>query len=85
MTRKTAATIATLVVAGLIWMFSGIQPSYACTKTNGCVMDIFRDDYDMKRDGRMDAAMAAGRANVEAFRAARAAEQARVSRGATKK
>ena len=63
-----------LATTGLLGS-AGQNDAFACTKTNGCIMDVFRDDYDMKRDGRMEEAVRAGRANVEAFRSLQAAQQ----------
>jgi hypothetical protein len=65
---------AILVTAGLV--VSTGHNAFACNRTAGCVMDSLHEDYDMKRDGRMDKAMIAGRANVEAFRALQGAQQA---------
>ena len=65
--NRVIALGAVLIIAA-IGTFSHVDKAFACTKTNGCVMDIFRDDYDMKRDGRMDKAMQAGQDNMEAFR-----------------
>ncbi|WP_280137438.1 hypothetical protein [Bosea sp. Root381] len=43
-------------------------------------MDVFLEDYAMKHDGRMDEAIRAGRANVEAFRSFQEAEKAYASK-----
>lgn len=59
---------AALVVGALLG--SASQSSvFACLATNGCVISTMRDDYNMKRDGRMEKAMEAGRDNMEAFKA----------------
>jgi len=59
---------AALVVGALLG--SASQSSvFACLATNGCVISTMRDDYNMKRDGRMEKAMEAGRENMEAFKA----------------
>ncbi|HEV7336715.1 MULTISPECIES: hypothetical protein [Bosea] len=69
----------TLVTAALL-CFAGQNDAFACTKTAGCVMDVFHEDYDMKRNGRMEEAIRAGRANVEAFRAYQQAEKTYAAR-----
>ncbi|WP_454654488.1 hypothetical protein [Bosea beijingensis] len=63
-----------LVTAALLG--SGHQyNAFACNKTDGCIFDVIREDNDMRRDGRAEKAMEAGRENVEAFRALQAAQQ----------
>jgi hypothetical protein len=62
-----------LVAAGLLT--AATNHAKACNKTAGCTMDVIQEDYKMRRDGRMDRAMFEGHANVEAFRALRAAER----------
>ena len=64
-----------LAVSGLL-ASANHNDAFACSKTAGCVMDVFRDDYNMKRDGRMEEAIKAGRSNVEAFRALEAKQKA---------
>lgn len=64
-----------ILITTVILGWYGQDKALACNKTAGCTMDSVYDDYKMKRDGRMDKAMAEGRANVEDFRAHRAAEQ----------
>jgi hypothetical protein len=66
-----AAAIALLSVA------AGSSPALACTKSTGCTYDVLYEDYKMMHDGRMEEAMKAGRANMEAFRALREAEQSK--------
>lgn len=75
-----------ILVAGLFGAF-GRNDAFACNRTAGCVMDSLLEDYAMKRDGRMDKAMTAGRDNIEAFRAMQAAQQKGPAqqKGATKK
>jgi len=55
---------------------AGRNDAFACNRTAGCTMDVLLEDYAMKHDGRMDEAIRAGRANVEAFRAYQQAEKA---------
>lgn len=76
MTSRTVTTAAILVLGSMVWLWAASHPAQACNKTAGCVMDTFEENYDMMRDGRMTEAMAAGRANVEAFRRLREAEEA---------
>ncbi|KRE15876.1 hypothetical protein ASE63_16800 [Bosea sp. Root381] len=59
---------------------AGQNDAFACNRTAGCVMDVFLEDYAMKHDGRMDEAIRAGRANVEAFRSFQEAEKAYASK-----
>lgn len=65
----------TFVSVAMVGVLSSRNPALACNKTAGCVMDSLHEDDDMKRDGRMDRAIVAGRDNVEAFRALQAAQQ----------
>ena len=64
-----------LATAGLLGS-AGQNDAFACNKTGGCAMDVLHEDYDMRRDGRMDKAMKAGQDNVEAFRALQAKQKA---------
>ena len=64
-----------LATAGLLGT-TGQNEAFACNRTAGCVMDTFLEDYAMKHDGRMEEAIKAGRANVEAFKAYQQAEKA---------
>lgn len=59
---------------------AGQDDAFACNRTAGCAMDVFLEDYAMKHDGRMDEAIKAGQANVEAFRAYQEAEKAYAAR-----
>ncbi|KRE09291.1 hypothetical protein ASE63_21515 [Bosea sp. Root381] len=72
--------VGTVLAMAALLTSAGQNNALACTKTAGCVMDVFHDDYAMKRDGRMEEAIKAGRANVEAFRALQAAEKAYYAR-----
>jgi hypothetical protein len=63
--------------SALLGIAAGPGAALACSKSNGCTHEVQYEDYKMMHDGRMSAAMAAGRANMEAFRALREAEQAR--------
>lgn len=47
----------------------GAAPASACNRTDGCARDVINENYSMMVDGRNDAAMRAGQANVEAYRA----------------
>lgn len=64
-----------LAMAGLLG-FAGQNDALACNKTGGCIMDVIHEDYDMRRDGRMDKAIKAGQDNIEAFRALQAKQKA---------
>ena len=75
MTSRTVTAAAVLVLGAMICPCIGSQPAQACNKTAGCAMDTLEESHDMMRDGRMSEAMAAGRANVEAFRRLREAEE----------
>lgn len=67
--------VGTVAVTVMFGVSASRNTVFACSKTTGCIMESLREDYDMKHDGRMDKAMAAGRANIEAFRALQAAQQ----------
>ncbi len=73
MTRSV--TIAAAVLAGGS-VALGPGAASACGKTNGCVMDSFRDDYNMMQSGKMNQAILAGRENVEAFKRLQARQAA---------
>jgi hypothetical protein len=64
----------------LLGIAASPSPASACTKSTGCTYDVLYEDYKMMHDGRMDEAMKAGRANMEAFRAMREAEQSNQSK-----
>jgi hypothetical protein len=64
-----------VAVISMLDVAAGRNGAQACNRTAGCAMDSFREDYDMKHDGRMDEAMKAGRENMEAFRAMQAGQQ----------
>lgn len=68
-----------LISVGFIGSF-GQSDAFACNKTSGCVLDVSREDYSMRRDGRAEEAIRAGRANVEAFRSLQEAEKAYASK-----
>lgn len=68
-----------ILVAGLLGAL-GQNNALACNRTAGCVMDSLLEDHAMKRDGRMDKAMKAGRDNIEAFRVLQAAQQKGMAR-----
>jgi hypothetical protein len=74
MTRWMLLGAAACAVLGLA---AGSHAAFACTKNNGCTFDVLNEDYKMMHDGRMNEAMMAGRANMEAFRAMREADQAK--------
>jgi hypothetical protein len=84
MTRRTVTTAAVLLFGSMFWLWAASHSVEACNKTAGCAMDTLEESHDMMRDGRMIAAMAAARANVEAFRALREAEERMVARPARK-
>lgn len=67
--------VGTISATAALAVSSGHDAAFACNRTAGCAMDVLLEDYQMKRDGRMDEAMRAGRANIEAFRALQAAQQ----------
>jgi hypothetical protein len=62
-------------VSALVVISSGQNVAFACNRTAGCTTDVQLEDYQMKRDGRMDEALRAGRDNAEAFRKLQAAEE----------
>lgn len=64
-----------LATTGLLGS-AGQNDAVACNKTGGCIMDVIHDDYNMRRDGRMDKAIKAGQDNIEAFRAFQAKQKA---------
>lgn len=82
---RTVTTAVVLLLGGMIWLLAASHSAQACNKIAGCVMDTLEENRDMMRDGRMTEAMAAGRANVEAFRALREAEQGMERRPAKKR
>lgn len=55
---------------------AGQNNAFACNKTDGCVMDVIREDNNMRRDGRSDKAIKAGQDNIEAFRLLQAKQKA---------
>jgi len=59
--------------------FPGPNEAFACNKTSGCVLDVSRENHSMRRDGRAEEAIRAGRANVEAFRSLQEREKAYAS------
>lgn len=64
-----------IAVSTLVAFSSGQNVAFACNRTAGCAMDVLLEDYEMKRNGKMDEAMRAGRENVKAFRELQAAEE----------
>jgi hypothetical protein len=66
-----------VAAVSLLSVTVGRNAAFACMKTNGCNHEVANEDHEMKRDGRMDKAIQAGRDNVEAFKAFQAAERAR--------
>lgn len=76
MTRRTMTTAAVLLLGSMFWLWAASHSAEACNKIAGCAMDTLEESHDMMLDGRMSEAMAAGRANVEAFRRLREAEEA---------
>jgi hypothetical protein len=67
-------------VTGGFFGSTGQHNAFACNRTAGCTMDSLREDYDMKRDGRMDKAMTAGCENMGSFRALQNALQSAPAR-----
>lgn len=67
--------VGTIAATAALAVSSGHGAAFACNRIAGCTMDVFREDYEMKRDGRMDEAIQAGRENVQAFRAPQPAQQ----------
>ena len=64
-----------MVIAVELLVAASQHDVLACTTTAGCHSWLLLEDDRMRRDGRMDEAMKAGRENVEAFHALQAAQQ----------
>jgi hypothetical protein len=73
--------VGTMVVLAGLMISTGQYVAFACTKTNGCVMDVAREDYNMKQTGGLNRAILDGRANIQAFQQLQAAERGRAAGG----
>jgi hypothetical protein len=75
MIGKLVFGAAIALMAMLSWSDVGLRSAAACNKINGCGMDTLLESREMMDSGKMSEAIAAGKANMDAFKRLRDAER----------